>query len=48
VVKELIPPAGRQGIKWGMGIWDGDGSIPQSKLWLIIVPVWKKYGDGNG
>jgi hypothetical protein len=23
-------------------------AIPQSKLWLIIVPVWKNCRDGNG
>jgi hypothetical protein len=27
---------------------EGWGSIPQSKLCPIIVPVWKNYRDGNG
>jgi hypothetical protein len=24
------------------------GAIPQSELWLLIVPVWKNNGNGNG
>jgi hypothetical protein len=37
------PPAGRQGIKWGMGL-PSHSHISDP----IIVPVWKNYRDGNG
>jgi hypothetical protein len=31
------------------GYWVSDGiAIPQSKLWPIIVPVWKNCRDVNG
>jgi hypothetical protein len=43
--RELVepPPAERHGHQVRDGV-----AIPQSKLWPIIVPVWKNCRDGNG
>jgi hypothetical protein len=43
--RELIEPTSSR--KWWHHVRDGV-AIPQSYLWPIIVPVWKKYRDGNG
>ena len=42
--RELVAPTSSR--KTGHQVRDGV-VIPQSKLWPIIVPVWKSYRDGN-
>jgi hypothetical protein len=42
---ELIEPTSSR--KTGDQVRD-EVATPQSQLWLIIVPVWKNYRDGNG
>jgi hypothetical protein len=42
--RELTEPTSRR--QTGHQVRDG-GTIPQSHLWSIIVPVWKNYRDWN-
>jgi hypothetical protein len=43
--RELIEPTSTR--VSGYQVRDGV-TIPLSKLWSIILPVWKNYRDGNG
>jgi hypothetical protein len=43
--RDIIEPTSKQEDRASN---EGEGAIPQSQLWPIIVPVWKNYRNGNG